>query len=359
MQTKTTMEKLKNNKVILGLSGGVDSTTAALLLKEKGYEVTGLFFDVTTGNEQGKDAAKRVAEAMNIPFIYKNVHDAFDSTVIDNFCTEYANGRTPNPCILCNPTIKFKLLLHEAMALGADHIATGHYARVIDGSLHIASNERKDQSYMLYRLTTDVLERLILPLGEMESKESVRDYARSHEMENADKKDSQEICFVSDEDGGYLNFLNQRGIPSCEGDFIDTENRVIGRHKGLIHYTVGQRKGLGITFGKPMFVLSLNPADNIIMLGDNKDLMKAMVVSSNHVFKGAMTNKVPTAYMNKPLTAKIRYAAKPAEAMIVSSEDGYVHTTFKTPQRAVTPGQSIVFYDGDQLVGGGFITDGI
>lgn len=355
MQTKTTTERLKNNKVILGLSGGVDSTTAALLLKEKGYDVTGLYFDVTTGNEEGRAAAQRVADAMNIPFIYKNVHDAFDSTVIDNFCSEYTKGRTPNPCILCNPTIKFKLLLEEAVARGADHIATGHYARAVDGFLHIAVNENKDQSYMLYRLTSDVLERLILPLGEVESKESVRDYARTHEMENADKKDSQEICFVSDEDGGYLQFLSQRGISSIEGDFIDRAHRVIGRHKGLIHYTVGQRKGLGITFGKPMFVLSMNPMDNTIMLGDNEDLMQSTVLSTNHVFLGKSTDQVPHEYMNKPLTAKIRYAAKPAEAMIVTSADGYLHTSFKTPQRAVTPGQSIVFYDGDKLIGGGFI----
>ena len=333
----------------------MDSTTAALMLKEKGLEVTGLFFDVSTGNEQGRDAAKRVADSMEIPFIYKNVHDAFERTVVDNFCAEYACGRTPNPCIMCNPTIKFKLLLDEANVRGADFIATGHYARVVDARLHIAANAKKDQSYMLYRLGSDVLERLILPLGEVESKEVVREYARAHEMENADKKDSQEICFISDEDGGYLHFLKQRGVMSEEGNFIDKNHQILGRHKGLTQYTVGQRKGLGITFGKPTFVLSLNPSDNTIMLGDNEDLFLTHVRSTNHVFCGKTTNQVPEAYIGVPLTAKIRYAAQPADAVIESVADGVVTTRFLVPQRAVTPGQSIVFYQGDTLIGGGFI----
>jgi tRNA-uridine 2-sulfurtransferase len=355
MQMMTTMNPSKNNKVILGLSGGVDSTTAALLLKEKGQEITGLFFDVSTDNVQGREAAQRVAASMEIPFIYKNVHDEFEKIVVQNFCREYACGRTPNPCIMCNPMIKFKLLLNEAIAKGADNIATGHYARIIDGTIHIARNAKKDQSYMLYRLTSDVLERLILPLGEVENKEMVRDYARAHEMENADKKDSQEICFISDEDGGYLNFLSQRGIPSKEGNFVDKNNKIIGRHQGITHYTVGQRKGLGMTFGKPTFVISLNPTDNVVMLGDNDDLMQTIVTSTNHVFLGKETNQVPDAYLGVPLTAKIRYAASPSAAMIISSKDGVVKTQFESPQRAVTPGQSIVFYDGDKLVGGGFI----
>ncbi len=355
MQMKTTMNQSKNKKVILGLSGGVDSTTAALLLKEQGLEVTGLYFDVTTGNVKGREEAALVADSIGIPFIYKNVHEEFENIIIQNFCSEYICGRTPNPCIICNPMIKFKLLLNEAIAFGADHIATGHYARVIDGNLHIARNARKDQSYMLYRLTTDVLERLILPLGEVENKEVVRDYARAYEMVNADKKDSQEICFISDEDGGYLNYLTKRGILSQEGNFIDLNGKIIGRHQGLAHYTVGQRKGLGITFGKPTFVLSLNPTDNTITLGDNQDLMQSVVASSNHVFLGKQTDQVPSAYIGVPLSAKIRYAAQPATVVIESAKDDVVMTRFEQPQRAITPGQSIVFYDGGKLIGGGFI----
>jgi tRNA-uridine 2-sulfurtransferase len=355
MQMKTTMNPSKNNKVILGLSGGVDSTTAALLLKEQGYDVIGLYFDVSNGNIQGREAAQRVAESMEIPFIYKNVHEAFENTVIQNFCSEYACGRTPNPCIICNPSIKFKLLLNEAIAIGADHIATGHYARVVEGNLHIARNARKDQSYMLYRLTSDVLERLILPLGEVESKDMVRNYARSHKMENADKRDSQEICFISDEDGGYLHFLSQRGISSKEGSFINKNHQIIGQHRGMIGYTIGQRKGLGMTFGKPTFVLSMNPSDNTITLGDNTDLLQSIVSSTDHVILGKRTDRVPEEYKGALLTAKIRYAAPPAAVVIQSEINGVLETRFEHPQRAVTPGQSIVFYDGDKLIGGGFI----
>lgn len=355
MPMKMNTTKLKNKKVILGLSGGVDSTTAALLLMEKGLDVTGLYFDVAPENLSGRPDAEQAARQMNIPLIYKNVIHEFDRCVIGNFCDEYANGRTPNPCIICNPNIKFKLLLDAANELGADYIATGHYAKIQDGQIHMADNRMKDQSYMLYRLEEEVLNRLILPLGSVSSKDQVRSYARERQMKNAEKKDSQEICFVQSDDGSYLSYLEKRGIQSKPGDFIDKNNTVLGRHQGFIHYTVGQRKGLGMTFGKPMYVISMNPEQNTVLLGDNEDLMSDTVLSHHHVLLGKSTDVIPDQWIGKMISAKIRYAAKPAPATISLLTDGRIRTTFQQPQRAATPGQSIVFYDGDHLIGGGFI----
>jgi len=355
MPMKTITKELKNKKVILGLSGGVDSTTAALLLMDKGLEVTGLYFDVAPENLHGRLDAEKAAFQMNIPLIYKNVIQEFDQSVISNFCNEYEEGRTPNPCIICNPNIKFKLLLDTANELGADYIATGHYAKVEDSQLYVAANKLKDQSYMLYRLTDDVLERLILPLGNIDSKDQVRSFARKHQMENAEKKDSQEICFVQSENGSYLNYLEQRGLKSQPGSFIDINNHILGQHQGLIHYTIGQRKGLGMTFGKPMYVISMDPVRNTVMLGDNEDLMRSIVTSHDHVILGKKTDCIPYRFTERMLAAKIRYTAKPAEATIQPLTDGKIATRFVQPQRAATPGQSIVFYDGDHLIGGGFI----
>lgn len=340
--------KMKNNKVVLGLSGGVDSTAAALLLIEKGYDVTGLFFDIQSENTRGREIAEAAASQLGIDFIYRNVQQEFEKLIIGNFCSEYAAARTPNPCIICNPLVKFKVLIDVADEIGAQYIATGHYADTacIDGTWYVtkAVNEKKDQSYMLYRLSEDVISRLILPLNEIDDKEKVRELARQKALKNSEAKDSQEICFI-DENDNYKDFLERRGITAPKGNFVDSEGKVLGEHQGILNYTIGQRKGLGIALGKPAFVTCINCSDNTVVLGDNADLFRTEVISSDNVIKGG----------DGPVTAKIRYAARPADAEIEVMADGKIKTTFKEPQRAATPGQSIVFYRDNRVIGGGFI----
>ena len=322
--------ELRKNKVLLGLSGGVDSATAALLLKEKGCEVVGYYFDVKGKNEAGRASAEDVAKQLDIPLIYEDVSADFREIVIENFITEYLHGRTPNPCVLCNPNIKFKRLIRHADEIGAYYIATGHYCRILRDEtrqlsyIRRAVNDQKDQSYMLYRLGQDVLSRLIFPLGEFCSKEKTREVARDGKLSNADKKDSQEICFIEPEDN-YVSYITAVGGTSAPGNFVDREGRVLGRHKGILHYTIGQRKGLGISLGKPAFVTEIRAARNEVVLGDNEELFACEVRSTNHIFADGN----PAAYDGK--------------------------TVFAKPQRAMTPGQSIVFYDDDKLLGGGFI----
>ncbi len=352
-------KSLDKNKVILGLSGGVDSTVAALLLQEQGFEVTGLYFDVTEGNEEGKAAAAKAAEQIGIPFVYKNVNELFENTVIENFCSEYLAGRTPNPCVYCNPNVKFKVLIEEADRIGAFYIATGHYAKTgenpdLGWTVKCAENIRKDQSYMLYRLPAETIERLILPLENMEEKEHVREIAREKLLFNADSKDSQEICFIDDE-VGYAAYIFDRGFSVKPGNFIDKEGNVLGEHKGVIHYTIGQRKGLGITFGKPVYVTKLDPENNTVTLGDHEDLFSHEVICRDCFFPTTGSGRMPDFLSGKRLTGKIRYAAKPAECMIEQIKDGRIKAVFTEKQRAATPGQSVVFYYEDCAVGGGYI----
>ena len=350
---------LDKKKVILGLSGGVDSTTAALLLQEQGYEVTGLYFDVTPGNEEGRAAAALAAEQIGIPFIYKNVNELFENTVIDNFCSEYLAGRTPNPCVYCNPNVKFKVLIDEADRIGAFYIATGHYAKTGENPdmgwmIKCAESKKKDQSYMLYRLPAETVERLLLPLENMADKESAREIAREKNMFNAETKDSQEICFIDDE-VGYAAYIFDRGFSVKPGNFIDKDGNVLGKHKGVIHYTIGQRKGLGITFGKPVYVTKLDAENNTVTLGDHEDLFSNEVICGGCFFPATGGSEIPEFLNGKQLSGKIRYAAKPAECMIEQMDDGRVKAVFTDKQRAATPGQSVVFYYDDYAVGGGYI----
>ncbi len=305
--------ELRKNKVLLGLSGGVDSATAALLLKEKGCEVVGYYFDVKGKNEAGRASAEDVAKQLNIPLIYEDVSTDFREIVIENFITEYLHGRTPNPCVLCNPNIKFKRLIRHADEIGAYYIATGHYCRILRDEtrqlsyIRRAVNDQKDQSYMLYRLGQDVLSRLIFPLGEFRSKEKTREVARDGKLSNADKKDSQEICFIEPEDN-YVSYITAVGGTSAPGNFVDREGRVLGRHKGILHYTIGQRKGLGIALGKPAFVTEIRAARNEVVLGDNEELFACEVRSTNHIFADGN----PAAYDGKTVFAKVRYSAPPS-----------------------------------------------
>lgn len=352
---------LKNNKVILGLSGGVDSTAAALLLSEKGYEVTGLYFDIEEGgNQKGIEKAQKVADELGIKLIVKNVYDEFKGCVIKNFIDEYANGRTPNPCIVCNPLIKFKTLIETADEEGATYVATGHYARVSYSDtqqchvISIPENERKDQSYMLYRLPKEYIERLVLPLSEYDDKEKIREIARAMNLSNSEDKDSQEICFIDDQ-VGYIEFLRENGVKAKAGDFVDKEGKVLGKHKGIVNYTFGQRKGLGITLGKPAFVTSIDAKKNRVVLGDNDDLFAHTVICKNPLFTSTGSKKMPEFLEGAEIEAKIRYAARRAKAKIVQLDDVSIEVTFEDKQRAATPGQSLVLYLNNEVVGGGFI----
>ncbi len=356
------MTTLKKNRVVLGLSGGVDSTTVALLLQKQGLTVIGFYFDVLGNNDAGAKAATDLAKQLGIEFVSRDVSEVFDKTVIENFCGEYACGRTPNPCVICNPSIKFRQLLDVAEENDAYYIATGHYARVIrdeaSGLSYIrkGANERKDQSYMLYRLGQDVLSRLILPLGGFENKEQTREMAREYGMSNADASDSQEICFIDDQKESYGDFLKRRGTPAVFGNFIDASGKILGKHQGISNYTVGQRKGLGIALGKPAFVTKIDPATGDVTLGDNEDLFSREVRSRDNFFAETSGSGLPADFDEEiAVSAKIRYAAKAAAAVVTKTPDGHLLTTFEEPQRAATPGQSIVFYDGDRVIGGGFI----
>lgn len=403
------MTSMKKNKVVLGLSGGVDSTAAALILQEKGYEVTGLYFDVFGGSaksQEGRSKAETAAEQLGIKLIYKDLSDEFREKVIGNFCSEYSCGRTPNPCIVCNPDVKFRVLLEAADQEGAQFIATGHYAGTYHDEetdtwfIRRAANEAKDQSYMLYRLGQEVISRLLLPLNDVDNKEKIRAIARKNDMKNAEAKDSQEICFI-DADDNYKDFLKRCGYEAPEGDFVDADGNVLGRHKGILNYTIGQRKGLGIALGKPAFVTAIDGVKNRVVLGDNADLFRTEVCSSGNMMFGIRTDADPEvcsmsavetsermgiyadggsttdggaatgcggqgeicraipdelrSWLKDGIRAKIRYAAKPAEASVTLLDDGRVKASFSEPQRAPTPGQSIVFYKGDLVIGGGFI----
>ena len=368
--------ELSKNKVLLGLSGGVDSATAALLLKEKGLEVTGYYFDVSGNNIQGRKEACEVAEQLGIPLLLDDVSEEFRNIVISNFIEEYLHGRTPNPCIMCNPNIKFRHLIEKANEIGAYYIATGHYCRIGRDEQRIeqaecgsdirlvendknektsyyyiqrAANDKKDQSYMLYRLGQDVLSRLIFPLGQFLSKDETRQLARENHLDNAEKKDSQEICFISP-DENYIQYIQAMGHSSKPGNFVDKNGKVLGTHQGILHYTIGQRKGLGVALGKPAFVTDIDCSRNEIVLGDNEDLFENEVISGNNCFAAG----IPADYNGKQILAKVRYSAQPSEAVIHVDGDR-IRTVFLQKQRAITPGQSIVFYDGDKLLGGGFI----
>ena len=347
--------KLDKNKILLGLSGGVDSTAAALLLKEKGFEVTGYYFDVLGNNHQGRADAQVVADQLGIGLICEDVSAEFSEKIIGNFCSEYLRGRTPNPCVVCNPQIKFRKLIETADRLGIYYIATGHYCRITCGEekgeyyVRRAANEPKDQSYMLYRLGQDALSRVIFPLGEFCDKEEIRDIAREKSLKNAEKRDSQEICFIDPADN-YVDYIKRLGFDTEPGRFVDKQGKVLGEHKGILSYTIGQRKGLGVALGKPAFVTAMNTENNEITLGDNADLFSNVVRAGDCVFAFGGAED----WDGRRVMAKVRYAAQPAPAKL-QVDGNKIMLTFDEPQRAATPGQSLVVYEGDRVIGGGFI----
>lgn len=352
---------ITNNKVLLGISGGVDSTAAALMLKEKGYEVIGLFLDVTGEGDSLASETESIAENLGIKYIYEDVSGLFEKNIISYFCKSYVEGVTPNPCVYCNPDIKFRILAKTADEISAKYIATGHYAKVsLDSTdqnyyIHTAEHIKKDQSYMLYRLGQNVLGRLLLPLGNASSKKEIREYVKMQGITGFDKGESQEICFVKGMN--YVDFLKSRGFRDLLGQFTDLKGNILGEHLGIFHYTVGQRKNLGQSFGRPKYVVSIDARTRQVVLGDKIDLYRDVIYLVDPSFavfpegKGGM----PKRYENYVFNVKIRYAATPFEAVLSKGDDDTLCVKFCTAQRAPAPGQSAVFYDGTRLIGGGII----
>lgn len=358
---------MTKEKVIIGMSGGVDSSVAAALLLEQGYDVIGVTMKIwpeSLGEDKIReggccslsavDDARRVAHHLGIPYYVMNFQEIFEKKVIDYFIEEYQRGRTPNPCIACNKFVKFDALLKKAVAMDVKYVATGHYARVVYDEelgrylLKKSATASKDQTYALYNLTQDQLEHILMPLGDY-TKDETREMAYKLGLGVASKPDSQEICFVEDND--YAGFIKERtGKESEKGFFVDLEGNIIGEHRGIIHYTVGQRKGLGIAFGKPMYVVSIDAEKNQVVLGEAGQEYRSNLTSTK-------LNFIPFDKLDKEISvmAKIRYSAKEAEAVISPIGEDRVLVRFKTPQRAVTPGQAVVFYKDDILVGGGTI----
>ena len=337
---------------MVAMSGGVDSSVAAALLKERGYDVTGITMD-NFGRGTIADA-KRVAEQLKIPHYVIDLRRPFQERVIDNFCEEYTKGRTPNPCIRCNQHIKFGVLWEKAKRMGADFLATGHHARILaDESsggfmLKKGNDPQKDQSYFLYTMTQDQLAHTLMPIGDF-TKREVRKKAKALGLAVHRRPESQEICFIPGDN--YVHFLRQK-IPEVfePGPIVDVENRILGRHKGILHFTIGQRRGLGIAAPHPLYVLAIHPGSRKVVVGENKHLYKKrLIVSKLHLIP-ERDIQYPTA-----VTAKIRYKHKEARALLLPMERNRARLEFDTPQRAVTPGQSAVFYEQDLVLGGGVI----
>lgn len=358
--------EMSKEKVLVGMSGGVDSSVAASLLKEQGFEVIGATLRVwpdegKNGNDSSASCpavavadAIETAKKLGIQHHVFDFRDIFREKVVNYFMDEYLKGRTPNPCIVCNRYVKFAALLEKAQSMGIEYIATGHYATVEKSEatgrylLKKSLYSNKDQTYALYKLTQQQLRRTLMPLGAYD-KPRVREIARSLGLEAADKPDSQEICFIKD--GAYWDYIFQNsGATPKEGYFTDTEGKVLGRHAGIARYTVGQRKGLGMAFGKPMFVKEIDAAGNKIILA-GEDMMYAPGLIANDL------NFIPFDKLESPMevNVKIRYNAKEVPAVINPKRPDRVEVLFKEPQKAVAPGQAAVFYEGGTVVGGGTI----
>lgn len=357
---------MEKKRVVVGMSGGVDSSVAAWLLKEQGYDVIGVTMQIWQDEEEkfqeenggccgltAVDDARRVAASLDIPYYVMNFKREFKENVIDYFVDEYIGGRTPNPCIACNRFVKWESLLKRSMDIGADYIATGHYARVeqLPGgryAVRTSATGRKDQTYALYNLTQEQLKRTLMPVGGY-TKEEIREMAAKMNLPVAHKPDSQDICFVPD--GDYASFIEKTADQTFpQGNFVLADGTIVGRHNGIIHYTVGQRKGLGVAMGYPVFVLAIRPETNEVVLGKAEESLSRYVRADRINFMSVEDLKEP-----KKVWAKIRYNHKGAWCTVERTGEDELLCTFDEPLRAAAPGQAVVLYDGEYVLGGGTI----
>lgn len=357
----------KGKTVVVGMSGGVDSSVAAWLLKQQGYHVIGVTMQIWQEEPeelqqenggccglQAVEDARQVAEKLSIPYYVINFRQVFKKQVMDYFAEEYCRGRTPNPCIACNRYVKWEALLSRSLELGADFIATGHYAKVKKRSngrytLGVSASADKDQTYALYRLTQKQLSRTLMPLGDY-SKDEVRRIAEDIGLSVAKKPDSQEICFIPDH--RYAEFIQQytkKEIPS--GNFVDGEGRILGRHKGITHYTIGQRRGLGLAAGRRIFVKEIRPESNEVVIGEGDEVFSSVLICNQINWMGFCGLDEREA----EVTAKIRYSHNGEQCIIRQTGEDIVECKFLHPVRAATPGQAVVFYSDNFVAGGGTI----
>ncbi len=349
---------MENKKVLIGMSGGVDSSVSALLLQEQGYEVIGTTLELFAGssccNIDTYIDAKNVCNSMGIPHFIYNYKDEFKKFVIGDFIDCYANCKTPNPCIECNKYMKFGFMYEKAKELGCNYIATGHYAKTEYSEkynrwvLKKSNAGKKDQSYVLWNIPKDLIQYVLFPLGDFEKKEQIREIARNRNLKVANKPDSEDICFVPD--GNYKRFLEENSsLKPKIGNIVNSKGENLGKHTGLYNYTIGQRKGLGISNAHPLFVLGFNKEKNEVIVGEEAELYKKeiLVKDINLLLVDKIDKEIE-------VSVKTRYSAKEAKAKIVQDGD-YIKVIFNEPQRAVTPGQSAVFYIDDIVLGGGKI----
>lgn len=349
---------MENNKVLLGMSGGVDSSVSALLLKNSGYEVIGATLELFVGssccNTNTYIDAKNVCNQIGIPHFIYNYKNEFKKYVIDDFIECYSSCKTPNPCIECNKYMKFGFMYEKAKELGCNYIATGHYAKTEYSEeygrwvLKKSNSLKKDQSYVLWNIPKDLVSHIIFPLADYEDKEEIRKIARENNLKVANKPDSEDICFIPD--GNYKKFLeNNSNIKPKEGNIVNSQGKILGKHAGLYNYTIGQRKGLSISNSVPLFVLGFNKEKNEVIVGEEKELYKTKIKVEN--INLILVDEI-TDWME--VDVKTRYSSKVAKAKIIQVGNT-IQVEFEEPQRAITPGQSAVFYVGDIVLGGGKI----
>ncbi len=355
-------------KAMIAMSGGVDSSVAALLIHQQGYDCIGCTMKLYDNQDAGisrehtccslddVEDARAVARRLQMPYYVFNFSEDFREKIIDKFVSCYEKGITPNPCIDCNRYMKFDKLFDRAKVLGCKYIVTGHYARIeFDGKQYLlkkALDESKDQSYVLYSMTQEQLSHTLFPLGTM-TKAETRQIAEENGFLNASKPDSQDICFVPD--GDYAKVVELHSGKSAEpGDFVDTSGRILGRHNGIIHYTVGQRRGLGLSFAEPHYVLSVCPSDNTVVLGTHSELFARALNAGDFNW---ISGNAPASPLQ--CKAKIRYRHPEQGCTATANADGTVTVQFDDPQRAITPGQAVVLYDGDTVLGGGTILEAL